>query len=356
MSSADSTNSNSSMRLSTAEAAELAAGLAELAKTGLPLPAGLRALAEEWPTRRLRPVLLELAERVEQGVSLEDAINNIGGRLPIHLRGLITAGIRSGHLAEALEQFVDLERTQYELRRQVWLNLAYPTLLMIMMSFLAILAYFYITTQFEHIFRDYKTNLPGITIVVLNGAGPVACVVTAITLLMLAIPLILGTWTISSWVSPAFYLLPFIGPPLKWSQMARFSRLMAMFLQQKIQLPEALRFTAKGVRDAYLARACRKTAAEIQQGRSLGESIRARPQFSADLLPLIELGEKASTLGEAFQSAAEMFEGRASTQGRNLEMFLLPATFFVVVFLCGLLVVGLFMPIIALINCLTGGH
>ncbi|MGD0516282.1 MAG: type II secretion system F family protein [Thermoguttaceae bacterium] len=356
MSSAESSDAGLPMRLSAGEAAELASGLAELAKAGLPLPAGLRALAEEWPTRRLRPVLLDLAEKVEQGVSLEDAINNIGTRLPTHLRGLITAGIRSGHLAEALEQFVDLERTQYDLRRQVWLNLAYPTLLMIVMSFLAILANFYITLQFERIFRDFKTNLPEITVLVLNGAGPVACVLTAITVLMLAVPLILGTWTISSWLSPAFYLLPFIGPPLKWSQMARFSRLMAMFLQQKIPLPEALRFTAKGVRDAYLGKACRKTAADVEQGRSLSESIGARSQFSADLLPLIELGEKASTLGEAFQSAAEMFEGRANTQGRNLEVFLLPATFLVVIFLCGLFVVGLFMPLIALITRLTGGH
>jgi type II secretory pathway component PulF len=355
MSLADSPNINLSMRLSAAEAAELAAGLAELAKAGLPLPAGLRALAEEWPTRRLRPVLLELAEKLEQGVSLEDAINNIGGRLPVHLRGLITAGIRSGHLAEALEQFVDLERTQYDLRRQVWLNLAYPTLLMIVMSFLAILANFYITPQFEHMFRGFGAGLPKITTLILNGAGPVACVLITITVLLLAIPLILSTRIISSWVSPALYILPFIGPPLKWSQMARFSRLMAMFLQQQIPLPEALRLSANGVRDAYLARACRAVAVEIEQGRSLSESIGSKSQFSSDLLPLIVIGERASTLGDAFQSAAEMFEGRASTQSRNLEVFLLPATFLVIICFCGLIVLGLFIPLISLISTLTGG-
>jgi general secretion pathway protein F len=301
-------------------------------------------------------VLLDLADKVEQGVSLEDALGSIGGRLPAHLRGLITAGIRSGHLAEALEQFVDLERTQHELRRQVWLNLAYPTFLMIAVSFLAILAYFYILPQFVPIFMGYKSDLPQITKLVLNGARPVTYVLITITVMLLVIPLMLSTRIINFWISPAFYILPLIGPLLRWSQMARFSRLMAMLLKQQIPLPESLRLTGKGVQDAYLARACREVAEEVEQGRSLSESFGAKSQFSYDLLPLVELGERTSTLGTTFQSAAEMFEGRASTQGRNLETILLPAAFIMILLFCGIFVVAIFMPLIALITRLTGGY
>jgi general secretion pathway protein F len=356
MSSADDTpNIASTRRLSAAEAAELAAGVSELAKAGLPLPEGLRAMAEEWPTRRLRSVLLDLADKVERGVSLEDALGSIGGRLPIHLRGLITAGIRSGRLAEALEQFVDLERTQHELRRLVWLNLAYPAFLMVVMSFLAIQLCFLIVPQFGHIFRDFKTDLPGITIMVLQGAKPFAYVLITITAMMLVIPLIISTRIVGSWISPAFYILPFIGPLLRWSQMAQFSRLMAMLLTQEIPLPESLRLAGKGMHDAYLARACRGVAAEIEQGRPLSESIGARWQFSCDLLPLIEVGEKTTTLARAFQSAAEMVEGRANAQSRSLEVFLLPATFLMIICFCGVIVLALFMPLISLITRLTGG-
>ncbi len=106
MNSANSLSSASRGTLSAVESAELAAGLAELTKIGLPLPAGLRTLAEEWPGRRLRPVILTLADRLEQGVSLEDALTAPGTRLPAHLRGVIIAGVRSGRLAEALEQIV----------------------------------------------------------------------------------------------------------------------------------------------------------------------------------------------------------------------------------------------------------
>ncbi len=355
MSTADPSNAVSPVKLSTAEAAELAAGVAELAKAGLPLPSGLRALAEEWPSRRLRRVLLDLAGRIERGVSLEDALGAIGGRFPVHLRGLITAGVRSGRLPEALEQFVDLEQTQHDLRRQVWLKLAYPTFLMVVMSFLAVLLGFYIVPHFGNTFRDYKTELPQITNLVLYGTKPVATVFISITIILLLIPLILSMRIISSWIMPAFYALPLIGSVLRCSQMARFSRLMAMLINQQVPLPESLRLTSNGMQDAYLARACRGVAAEIEQGRSLSESIGSRRQFSRDMLPLIYVGEQASTLGGAFQSAAEMFEGQATAQSRNLEVFLLPATFLLIICFCGFVVLGLFMPLIALITMLTGG-
>ena len=355
MSMADPSNAALPATLSNAEAAELAAGVAELAKAGLPLPDGLRALAQEWPSRRLRGALFDLAARIERGESLEQALGGAGGRLPVHLRGLISAGVRSGRLPEALEQFVDLERTQHELRRLVWVNLAYPTLLIVMIAALAVLAAFYIMPQFAHLFRDFKTDLPKLTVLVLRFFKPVAFTFAFIAAVMLLIPLVLNVRALRTWISPVFYVFPFIGPPLRWAQLARFSRLMAMLLDERLPLAESLRAAAKGLDDAYLAGDCREAAAEVEQGRRLCEVLAARSRFSCDILPMLEVGEKTSSLASAFHSAAEMFEGRAGTQTRNLEAVLLPTAFFAVMFFCGVIVISLFMPLIALITRLTGG-
>jgi len=338
------------------EAAELAAGIAELTKIGLPLPAGLRALADEWPTRRLRPVLIDLANQVDRGVSLEDAINSVGTRLPAHLRGLIIAGLRSGRLADALEQYVNLQRTQHDLHRQVWLALSYPTLLMILMCFLAIFANFYITHPMVHIFRDFGTGLPALTQLVIKTSGPLVCVLIIVTALMLAIPMLSGGWPGSAWISPFLYPLPIIGPTLKWSQMSLFSRLMGMLLKQQVPLPDALRLAAQGLSDAYLARACRKAAADVEKGRPFNESMASRRQFSSDLIPLVELGQRTSMLADAFLSAVEMFEGRTYLHGRTLATFLLPATFLLILGFYGFFIIGIMLPLISLITRLSSGQ
>ena len=131
-------------KLSPEEATELAARVAELTKAGLPLGAGLRALADELPGRRLPRVLRRLADRLDAGDDLLDALESQGRSLPAHLRGLMLAGVRSGRLAEVLEEYVDLQRSQSELRRRVWLALAYPFILLLFMTALAAFAGVYV--------------------------------------------------------------------------------------------------------------------------------------------------------------------------------------------------------------------
>ena len=79
-------------RLTGDEVTQLTGHLAALTASGLPLPSGLRALGEELPGRRLGPMLNRLAEQLEAGESLDQAIKGQGGRLPPHLRGLVLAG------------------------------------------------------------------------------------------------------------------------------------------------------------------------------------------------------------------------------------------------------------------------
>ena len=117
-------------RLSPEETADLAARVAELSKAGLPLGEGLRGLAAESSSRRLSRVLHSMADDLDAGADLAAAIDSQGRRLPPHLRGLILAGLRTGRLAEALEEYVDLHRSESDLRHRLWAALAYPLLLL----------------------------------------------------------------------------------------------------------------------------------------------------------------------------------------------------------------------------------
>ncbi len=131
-------------KLSPEEATEFAARVAELTKAGLPLGAGLRALADELPGRRLPRVLHDMADRLDAGDDLLGALESQGASLPVHLRGLMLAGVRSGRLAEVLEEYVDLQHSQSELRRRVWITLAYPFILLLFMTVLAAFAGVYV--------------------------------------------------------------------------------------------------------------------------------------------------------------------------------------------------------------------
>ena len=93
--------------------------------------------------------------------------------LPPHLRGLVLAGLRSGRLAEVLEEYVDLQRSQAELRRRVVLSLIYPFILLAMLTGMAVLARVYAVESFVKIFIDFNTTLPDADDFFIHSSWPV---------------------------------------------------------------------------------------------------------------------------------------------------------------------------------------
>ena len=320
--------------------------MAELTKAGLPLGAGLRALADELPGRRLPRVLRRLADRLDAGDDLLAALESQGRSLPEHLRGLMLAGVRSGRLAEVLEEYVDLQHSQSELRRRVWLALAYPFILLLLMTALAALASVYVVDEFAKIFKDFETGLPMMTLLAINGSRPMTWFFVGLVGMSVAIPLLLWLAPAAGWVWPVLYRLPMVGPLLRWSHLAQFSRLMGLLLEQEVSLPDALRVTAAGLRNANLARGCRRVADDVEKGRPLDEGLAARRQFPASLIPMIQWGQRAPALPDAFRAAAEMFEGRVRSHGTLLETMLLPIMFLAILIFVGFFVVAMFLPLI----------
>jgi type IV pilus assembly protein PilC len=156
------------------------------------------------------------------------------------------------------------------------------------------------------------------------------------------------------WMWPVLNRVPMVGPILRWSHLSQFARLMGLLLEQQVSLPDALRVAASGLRDVNLARGCRLAADDVEKGRGLYESLAARRQFPASLIPVVQWGQQAPALPDAFRAAAEMFEGRVRSQGTLLEAMLLPIMFLGVLIFVGFFVVAMFLPLISLITCLSG--
>ena len=342
-------------KIKTADAAELACGVVELTRAGLPLPDGLRALAEELPSRRSQNVLNDMADRLERGVPFEEVMQESSRALPTHLHGLLLAGIRSGKLPEVLEQYLQMETSQRILRNRLRLSMIYPIILAVFLALLVELNRHYIAIAFLRIFKDFGTSLPGITVAYFQSIDFLFYFFVALALFLGALPFLITDAPGLRWFSPIVYFLPIVGTLKLNSRRAAFTRLMTILLNNKIPLPDALRWTADGLADPFMARACRGAALDVQRGLPLSEAMAARSWIPRGLIPFIERGEAMNALPDAFDSAATMYEGRMDAQSAPLVAILVPIILFIMMTFVGLTVLAIFMPLIQLITRLTGG-
>ena len=343
-------------RLTAEEASELGNGVADLANSRLPLGPGFRAMAAELPRARLASVLRDLADRLDAGATLEAAVDELGKRLPGHVRGLVLAGLRSGRLGEAMQQFSMIQHNRQELVRRVKSALAYPAILLSLLVVLFVLLCAVIVPQFKEIFDDFGTRLPAITEYVIWLATPWAWPIVAGVAAIVAILWFSATVMRPAWPRWLFHWVPIVGPMWYWTRLAEFARLMQLLLGQQVPLPSALALTAEGVEDPSLAAGCRRLAADVEAGGLLSESLARRSPFPASLVPLVRWGERIQSPSEAFGAAVDLFERHALAYASLLEMVLPPLTFLFVLISVGTVVFALFIPLFPFIPSLSGGR
>jgi general secretion pathway protein F len=339
------------------ETMELSAQLAGLAKAGLPLSTSLASMAEELPRGRLRRAMAELARGLEAGRPLEEAIADPRTHVPAPLRGLVVAGVRTGQLGEVLGDFSQYASAGVELRRRLRLSLAYPTLsLLITVAVFAFVAAV-VVPQFEVIFRDFGIALPGVTVALIELGNRTASMwQTFMSLAVVALVVVAGANLLlpTATVRALAAQLPVIGGVWRWSALSEFCHWLALLLEHRLPLPEALRLAGDGVEDARLRAAAREMAEHVEEGRTLAQAMAASRPFPPRLPRLLSWSEKRGTLPEVLHMVGEMFAARASAHTGFAGAVLSVLCFLMILFGVALVFLGLMLPMITLISRLSG--
>ncbi|MCH7727400.1 MAG: 30S ribosomal protein S15 [Planctomycetes bacterium] len=136
----------------------MAGHLAELGKAQLSLPDGLEAAAEDARSQNLASTLRAISLSMKQGKPLVDAIAEQDKRLPVYLRGYVTAAAQTSDFGGALWQLLEYRRNRRELRRAIWSAVAYPIVLMAIALSLCLMLALFVVPANKALIKEFATN------------------------------------------------------------------------------------------------------------------------------------------------------------------------------------------------------
>ena len=337
--------------LGPSDALQLSQTLAQSSGLAAPLSPALRALAEELGRGRLSRALETLAQRLDAGVPLEKAIEEI--RLPAHIQALITLGIQSNDLPGALEQLILQQRIASELRRRLRLIVAYPMLLLaILVAWLTFCAV-YLIPEFEQVIKEFDVEIsPSLQLQYELAAALVRYGLGALTgtVSIMAVLWFFGGRWIIDWVRRG---IPLFGPLWQYHSTAELCQMLALLLQRAAPLPSALDWSAAGIGDQVLARSTRALAQSIRSGGDLTRGLASDDNFPETLVPIVAWGERTTALDEAFGAAADLFADRVELQIGLIRFLVPPFVFLGVAVMISLVVSSTVAPLVSLITMLS---
>ena len=344
-------------KLSGADAELLAGQMATVTGTGLPLSAGLRALSEEVPSHRVRRWLRAISERLDRGQSLDAVAREAEGSWPRYFLAMLFAGQRTGKLPTLLNECVVHLRTTADVRRQLWVAMAYPGVLILVEWLLLSFFATWLLPQFRGICSGFGVQLPGITVAILAWSERMS---------------FLGGWFLPALVLAAWLAwiaseslgwerardalvsrIPLFGEARRSAALGEFCRLLSLLVKYQVGRPEAVRLAAGSVRDTDLREACLELATRVESGESLTEAATGIGRFPQDLLHLFRWADQGDDFSEGLQNASEVLSAQSRVHSHTLAIVCEPAVTIAIGVTVGLTVIALFMPLVKLLNALS---
>src|SRR6516165_7137469 len=130
-----------------------------LIKAGLPILRALDLLADRASSPRLRPIIAQVRDRVREGKSLSEAVQEAGVFSKVYSTAIL-AGEKSGNLSGVLDYYIAYQRVSTGVKKKILSTLVYPVLLICV----AIIVVTYLVTvvvpKFALLYRDLNVELP----------------------------------------------------------------------------------------------------------------------------------------------------------------------------------------------------
>lgn len=333
---------------------ELAWSPAPLADDDASLAEIFYALAEDADDRRLRRVSARLAERLAAGDDIRAAAHAVGRDLPAHFRQALVGAANRGHLAGLLQGFAAHETTRKRLRRQLRSLLLYPAVIAALLLTVLTGISLIVLPQFEELYEDFDLELPTMTVMTLQAGKVIPWVALGVVAAIVAYflgGLLPGGRRFVHWIRTG---LPILGRVWLWSAQHEFASLMGALTQEQVRIEDALRTTAESLRDRNLARATRIVSRKCEEGNLLSKSLAESIHFDRALPALVGWGEANDALPAALHQAKVSYEKELDLHATFLRNILPPLLFMVVIATLFILTLSLFVPLVDLVNNLSG--
>ncbi|HWB07672.1 MAG TPA: type II secretion system F family protein [Pirellulales bacterium] len=298
--------------------------IAALVRAGVPLDSGLAELGRELPGHHGRTATA-LSRELARGMPLDEALLQSRAEFPELYISVVTAGLRSGRLASALEGLAAAARRVAELRQVTATAMIYPLIVFLLgwILFVGLVTFF--APHVFPVFRDFHASSAGL-FAWFAELGPSAAwwapIAPALVLLAVAFwwwrsrqALLLDSTRLLGWVPGARRLDGLC-------RSATFADVLALLVDQRVPLADGLRLAAAACGDRRMTADAEALALAIERGAAPAEYLRHTGRFPPLVAWFLAAGQEARLLVSALRHAAASYHERARQRAEAVHTFL----------------------------------
>lgn len=339
------------------ELAAVTRQLATLTGAGFPLVSALETLMPQAKSRSLQQTLAKVKERVVEGGTFAQALEQFPGTFtPVYIN-MVRAGESSGTLELILDRLADITEKQEVLKARIQAALAYPLLMALVGTVVVFFLLTAVVPNILTIFSDLGQTLP-LPTRILMGLSHFFSRFWPFFLLLLCIGGV-AYFLLNRTPKGRFNIdrtrlkIPFIGNLIRQLAAARISRTLGSLLENGVPMMQALEIVQNVTGNMVLSKAVAATAKDVGQGKPLGMTMSRHPVFPSLFVQMVTVGEQSGELETMLGKVADIYDTDVQQRIMTITAMLEPIMILLMGVIVGFIVLSICLPIFEM-NQLVG--
>lgn len=328
--------------------------LATLVDAGLPIVRSLKILESQQKPGLLKYALGCVAEEVEGGSTLSEAMEKYPKVFDKLYVNMVKAGEAGGVLDTILERLAVFREKSQKLKKQVVAALIYPTAVVTVATGILAVIMIKIIPQFKTMFEDMDLDLPALTqmlILISNVLRDYWFLLPGLPFAAFATHKIAGMTKPGRWVLDKMALkMPLFGVIVSKSTISRFCRTLGTLISSGVPILEALTIVRDATGNIVIANAIQKVYESIREGENIAGPLAQSKVVDAMVVNMIDVGEETGELDKMLLKVADTYDDDVDALVSGLMSLIEPLLIVFMGVAVGFIVIALFMPLISLME------
>ena len=335
--------------------------LSTLISAGLPLLRSLRTLGKQEKDANLKKIMAGLSESVEGGTTFSEALTQHPKAFNKLYVNMVKAGELGGVLEIVLTRLAEFAEKSQRIKGKVTSAMVYPLVVLTIAVGIVTFLMLFIVPKFEAIFKDMLGGrpLPFITQMIMDLSrfiqGNFILIAAAIIVAVVAARFAMKMPGVAATVDNYKLKIPLFGDMLTKTSVARFSRTLGTLVSSGVPILQALNITRDTAGNLRVSKAVESIHDNVKEGESMVTPMEASGIFPPMVVSMVQVGEETGQLPDMLTKVADVFEEEVDNAVSGLTSLLEPVMIVLLALVVGTIVVALFLPLITIIQDLTGG-
>ncbi len=349
---------------------EFTSNLAVLQDAGLPIVRSLKILEGQTRVGPFKKTLVGVYEDVESGNSLSEAMAKHPGVFDALYTNMVKAGEAGGILDTILQRLAEFKEKSQKLRRKVQGAMFYPVVVTIVATGLLGFIMVFVVPKFKQVYSTITTKdgkpleLPAITTFLLDAADwlihgtenfkvPGAVILPVLLILIfIALQAAARTKGGRAFFDGLWLKTPVLGPVVRMTIVARFTRTLGTLLNSGVPILEALNIVRGAIGNVHLQAAIQRVHDAIKEGETMAEPLGKSGIFDDMVVNMIDVGEETGELDKMLIRIADNYDDQVDVRLNALISILEPALIVVMGGAVACIVFAIFLPMLKIVESL----